>query len=91
MAIFDEHEFEAESFFRQEMWRAKISQEAESGIWTTKNGTRIKVSDMTDSHLVNTYRILKRNNVRDMLLPWIMVMEKEIMRRGMGGVKIWKN
>ena len=84
MTMFDANEFDAESLFREEMWRAKISREAESGIWTTKNGTRIKVSDMTDSHLVNTCRILKRNNVKDMLLPWIMVMEQEIMRRGIG-------
>ena len=29
-------------------------------IWVTKDGTRIPVKDMTDSHLVNTIRLLQR-------------------------------
>lgn len=27
--------------------------------WTTKNGTKIKISEMTDSHLVNAINFLK--------------------------------
>lgn len=29
-------------------------------VWTTKDGTQLKVTQMTDSHLVNTERFLER-------------------------------
>ena len=81
MSMFDENEYIAETSFETERRKAKIAKDAESGVWTTKNGTRIAVTDMTDSHLINTYRILERNNAMDMLLPWLVVMQKEIVRR----------
>lgn len=81
MSMFDENEYIAETSFETEMRRAKITRDAESGIWTMKNGTRIAIEDMTDSHLINAYRLLERNNEMDMLLPWLVVMQKEIVRR----------
>lgn len=81
MSMFDKNEYLAETSFKTEMRRAQIARDADSGIWTMKNGTRIAVTDMTDSHLINTYRILEENNVMDMLLPWLVVMQKEIIKR----------
>jgi len=31
-------------------------------LWTTRDGTRVKVKDMEDRHLLNTHRMLRRSN-----------------------------
>ena len=83
MSEFDRNEWMAECSFRTEMLRAKISKEAESHIWTMKNGERIAVEDMTDSHLLNAYRMLERNNMMDMNIAWLDVFQKEIKKRNL--------
>ena len=35
-------------------------------IWVTKDGQSIRVKDMTDSHLVNTIRFLKRKSLNEL-------------------------
>ena len=59
----------------------RIRKEAKRGIWTTKDGRHIAVSDMTDEHLVNALNMLKRNDCDDMYLPWIERFEAEIWYR----------
>ena len=61
--------------------QARIEVQAEKGIWTTKDGERIHITKMSDSHLKNAIRRLEEQNVFDKLLPWITVMEKELERR----------
>ena len=67
---------------RREIMRAQVEAEAGAGIWTTKDGTRIAVKDMTTSHIRNTIHFLEERNAFDMLLPWICAFKKELERRG---------
>lgn len=59
--------------------------EAERGVWTTKDGQRIHIQDMTDSHIRNTLNMLIRNNDFDINAAWIEVLSKELNRREAGG------
>lgn len=75
-------EYEIELEFEHELLRARIATEAKTGIWTTKDGRKIAVKDMTTSHIKNTILFLEERNAFDMVLPWICVFKKELERRG---------
>ena len=60
---------------------AKIEHDALIGIWVTKDGREVPVSDMSDEHIKNSISMLKRNDYCDLYLPWIDRFEKELEKR----------
>lgn len=72
-------EWAEEHYFEEE--RMQIEDEASLGIWTTKDGERISVEDMTTSHIKNTIAYIQRTDQTDMYLPWVKVFKAELTRR----------
>lgn len=66
-------------------FEATVEMTAREGIWTTRDGRRIAVEDMTDSHIRNTIAYLELNDVCDTYLPWIVRMRRELERRAKDG------
>lgn len=70
------------SFLEEELYDMYIDDlwDIDEGIWTQRDGTRIRVTDMTIQHIINTIRMLKRGNAffKD---EWIKVFTQELQRR----------
>ena len=81
MSLGKEYAIEAEC--EVDLMRAKIAEEARSMVWTTRDGRHIRITDMTDQHLVNTLRMLERNNIMDIYLPWIAKFQAECKKRNL--------
>ena len=65
-----------------DLYQEKVKHDAEKGIWTMRDGTRIPVEEMTTSHLQNTISFLERKeDPTDLWFPWIMRMREELKRR----------
>ena len=59
-----------------------VEDEAKSKIWTTRDGSKIPVENMTTSHIKNTIAHIKRIDKIDFLEPWVRVFKEELKRRG---------
>ncbi len=61
----------------------RIKEQAEKGYWTTKDGKKIHVTKMTESHIRNAMKLLEQSDKEDLYLPWIKVFLEELKRRGL--------
>lgn len=61
---------------------ARIQNEAERGVWTMRDGTVIRVEDMTSSHIKNAKALCERNNAYDLYTPWVERFTDELRKRG---------
>lgn len=50
-----------------------------AGYWRTRNGSVIRVADMSSSHLLNAVRLFDRSGYGD--LPKILELREELVRR----------
>ena len=62
-------ECKIEMEIERDMEYLRISNEADKGIWTTRDGRKIPITEMTDAHLTNTINYLKRIDTIDMYYP----------------------
>ena len=72
-----------DEYFAEKQIYYDIEEKARSKIWTTKDGTKIPVKDMTDSHIQNIINLIKRKDKRDYYLPWLKVFEEELENRAL--------
>lgn len=70
-----EYDYDYEDEYR------RIEDEARIGVWTTRAGEKIPISEMTTRHINNTISFLERNDTTDLMMPWIIRFKKELERR----------
>ncbi len=73
-------EIETEITIERELVYARAASMAEKGIWETKDGRKLNVRDMTDSHIANCLAMLERGG-SPYADPFIVMFENEKKRR----------
>ena len=73
-------ELETEITIERELAYGLAANLAEKGVWETKDGQRLNVRDMTDSHIANCLAMLKRGG-SPYADPFIVMFENEKKRR----------
>ena len=69
-------EIEQAMNYEEDIWN-----EAQNGVWETKDGRLIPVEEMTTEHINNTIAFIKRNWDNEIYQPWIDVFNEELERR----------
>ena len=60
--------------------RLELDRRIKQGIWTTKNGERIKIVNMSDKHIENVIAMLKTMRSEDAEI-WLVKFEEEQRKR----------
>lgn len=74
-------EFAEENAWMAEELADAIEQDIQKGIWVTKDGKELKISEMETSHIKNCIRFIHKKD-DDFFLGYIPVFRSELERRG---------
>ena len=74
-------EFAEENAWMAEELADAIEQDIQKGIWVTKDGKELKISEMETSHIKNCIRFIQKKD-DDFFLEYIPVFRSELERRG---------
>lgn len=75
-------EYKAEMEMADDLARRAQRRAAKVGVWKTKSGSYIRICDMRTQHIINVIGYIKRNDKKDIMLPWIVEFKKELKKRG---------
>ena len=74
-------EYIIESFANEYEFRKRIEEAAKAGVWTTYDGRKLNVKEMSKDHIERTMKWIKRNDTTDVMLPWLTTFRNELIRR----------
>lgn len=63
--------------------RQQVELNAMRGFWKMRDGKKIHVSDMSESHIRNTIKFIQKVDHTDLYLPWINRFKNELRERGL--------
>lgn len=70
-----------EGYTAKDRVRLNIESLAESKSWVDSNGNRMKISDMSTSHIENAVSMLERKGSKELFIPLIWELKKELKKR----------
>lgn len=81
MCMFDDNEFWAAAEIELEHDRQEAEADAKNGCWTRKDGSKIRVSEMSTDYIKNCIGYINRTDVYDVMLPLLEMLKRELKRR----------
>lgn len=79
MGMGEEYRINSHAQYLDFLW--SIQEMADTKTWVTKDGRRIPFSEMSDSHLENTIKMLLRNDAFDNYADIVALMKIELNKR----------
>lgn len=81
MCMFDEGEYWACAAAELEQDRQDAEADAKNGCWTRKDGSKIRVSEMSTDYIKNCIAYINRTDTYDVMLSLLVMLTEELERR----------
>ena len=76
-----EEQYIRNEFTAKDHARLNIETLAKTQSWVTADGKRMKIEDMSDSHIKSAVNMLERKGSKELFMPLIWELKKELKRR----------